>query len=228
MLIPLKDDNPTSTFPIITIGIILANGLIFFHQINLAGTAREYFLYQWAAIPFQLTHGEILHVPPLVPLPLTIFSSMFLHGGFLHILGNMLYLWIFGNNIEDSLGHFRFLLFYLLGGLFAALTQIYAYPNSPVPMIGASGAIAGVLGGYLLLFPRARVLTLVFFVIIIRLIRIPALIVLGFWFLMQLLSLGGAAKGNIAFYAHIGGFISGLALVKIFQPRMIRRRRRST
>lgn len=226
MLIPLKDDNPTSIFPFTTLGIILANILIFFHQIGLAGAAREVFVYQWAAIPFQLTHKEILYVAPLVPLPLTVFSSMFLHGGFLHIIGNMLYLWIFGNNIEDKLGHFRFFIFYLLCGFAAALTQIYAYPNSQVPMIGASGAIAGVLGAYVLLFPGARVLTLLFFIIIIRLIWIPALIVLGFWFFMQLLSLGGKSEGNIAFYAHVGGFIAGLAMVKIFPARVSRRKRR--
>jgi membrane associated rhomboid family serine protease len=220
-VLPLRDNIPSRSFPIVTVGLILANTLAFLYELSL-GPGLKQFILDYGFVPGRLTQQGMV---ALWPGALT---SMFLHGGWMHLIGNMLYLWIFGNNIEDSLGHFRFLLFYLLGGLFAALTQIYAYPNSPVPMIGASGAIAGVLGGYLLLFPRARVLTLVFFVIIIRLIRIPALIVLGFWFLMQLLSLGGAAKGNIAFYAHIGGFISGLALVKIFQPRMIRRRRRST
>jgi len=135
----------------------------------------------------------------------------------------MLYLWIFGNNIEDTIGHFRFLLFYLVCGLVAGLAQVFYSPNSTIPMIGASGAVAGVLGAYLLLFPGARVLTLFFIIIFIKLIRLPALIVLGFWFLIQLLGLGGAAESNIAFLAHIGGFLAGLVLVKIFQP--LRRRR---
>lgn len=225
MLLPLRDDNPTSSFPFVTIGMILANGLIFFHQITLDFAASQHFIYHWAAIPYQITHGEVLRVTPSIPLPLTIFSSMFLHGGFLHIFGNMLYLWIFGNNIEDSLGHFRFFLFYLMCGLFAGVAQIVTGPDSPVPMIGASGAIAGVLGAYLILFPGARILTLVFIIIFVKVIRIPALIVLGFWFFIQLLGVGGGADTNVAFLAHIGGFIAGLILVKIFQPPASRRRR---
>jgi membrane associated rhomboid family serine protease len=225
LLLPLKDDNPTSSFPFVTIGIILANGLIFFHQITLDFAASQRFIYQWGAIPYQITHGEVLRVTPSIPLPLTIFSSIFLHGGFLHIFGNMLYLWIFGNNIEDSLGHFRFFLFYLVCGLFAGVAQIVSSPDSTVPMIGASGAIAGVLGAYLILFPGARILTLVFIIIFVKVIRIPALIVLGFWFFIQLLGVGGGADTNVAFLAHIGGFIAGLILVKIFQPPASRRRR---
>jgi membrane associated rhomboid family serine protease len=225
MLLPLRDDNPTSSFPFVTIGMILANGLIFFHQITLDSAASQHFIYQWGAIPYQITHGEVLRVTPSIPLPLTIFSSMFLHGGFLHIFGNMLYLWIFGNNIEDSLGHFRFFLFYLVCGLFAGVAQIVSGPDSPVPMIGASGAIAGVLGAYLILFPGARILTLVFIIIFVKVIRIPALIVLGFWFFIQFLGVGGGADTNVAFLAHIGGFIAGLILVKIFQPPASRRRR---
>jgi membrane associated rhomboid family serine protease len=225
LLLPLRDDNPTSSFPFVTIGMILANGLIFFHQITLDFAASQHFIYQWGAIPYQITHGEVLRVTPSIPLPLTIFSSMFLHGGFLHIFGNMLYLWIFGNNIEDSLGHFRFFLFYLVCGLFAGVAQIVSGPDSPVPMIGASGAIAGVLGAYLILFPGARILTLLFIIIFVKVIRIPALIVLGFWFFIQLLGVGGGADTNVAFLAHIGGFIAGLILVKIFQPPASRRRR---
>jgi len=168
----------------------------------------------------------VLHVVPLIPLPLTIFTSMFLHGGFLHLFGNMLYLWIFGNNIEDTLGHFRFFLFYLVCGLLAALVQIISDPNLKVPMVGASGAIAGILGAYVLLFPGARILTLFFFFIFVKLIRIPALIILGFWFFIQLLSVGGANVSNVAFFAHIGGFLGGLILVKVFQPRQSRGRGR--
>jgi membrane associated rhomboid family serine protease len=151
---------------------------------------------------------------------------MFLHGGFLHLFGNMIYLWIFGNNIEDTLGHFRFLIFYLVCGLSAALAQVLSSPGSTVPMIGASGAVAGVLGAYLLLFPGARVLTLLFIIIIIKLVRLPALIVLGFWFLLQLMGVMGGAISNVAFFAHIGGFVVGLILVKLFQPKWSRRRRR--
>lgn len=225
MLLPLKDDNPTSSFPFVTIAIILANGLIFFHQIRLDFAESQRFIFQWGAIPYQITHGEVLHVAPLIPLPLTLFSSMFLHGGFLHLFGNMLYLWIFGNNIEDTLGHFRFFLFYLVCGLFAAAVQIFSAPDLTVPMIGASGAIAGILGAYLLLFPGARVLTLFFIIIFVKLIRIPAIIILGFWFFIQLLGVG-TATSNIAFFAHIGGFLAGLILVKLFQPRLSKGKRR--
>jgi len=226
LLLPLKDDNPTSSFPFVTIGLILANGLVFYHQITLDFAESQRFISQWGAIPYQITHGEVLHDAPLLPLPLTLFSSMFLHGGFLHLFGNMLYLWIFGNNIEDTLGHFRFFLFYLVCGFFAAVVQIFSAPDLTVPMIGASGAIAGILGAYLLLFPRARVLTLFFIIIFVKLIRIPAIIILGFWFIIQLLGAGTAAT-NVAFFAHIGGFISGLILVKLFQPGRSRGRRRS-
>jgi membrane associated rhomboid family serine protease len=225
LLLPLKDDNPTSSFPLVTIGLILANGLVFFHQITLDYAESQRFIFQWGTIPYQITHGEVLQVHPLIPLPLTLFSSMFLHGGFLHLFGNMLYLWIFGNNIEDTLGHFRFFLFYLVCGLFAAAVQIFSAPDVSVPMIGASGAIAGILGAYLLLFPGARVLTLVFIIIFIKVIRIPALLILGFWFFLQLLGVG-AADSNVAIFAHIGGFIAGLITVRLFQPGRSRGRRR--
>jgi membrane associated rhomboid family serine protease len=226
LLIPLKDDNPTSTFPFMTLGMILLNGLIFYHQINLNEKESLRFIYQWGAIPYQITHGEVLRDFPLIPIPLTIFSAMFIHGGFLHIIGNMLYLWIFGNNIEDSLGHFRFLLFYLVSGLFAGLAQVVSSPDSTVPMIGASGAIGGILGAYLILFPHARILSLVFIIVFVKLIRIPAVVLLGFWFLLQLLSVRGEAMSNVAFFAHIGGFVSGIILVKIFQPQWSKRRKR--
>ena len=226
MFLPLKDENPTNTFPFVTVGLILVNCLVFYHQITLSFPASQQFVFLWGAIPYQITHGEVLQGKALIPPILTLFSSMFLHGGFLHIFGNMLYLWIFGNNIEDTLGHFRFLIFYLIAGLAAALTQVFSDPQSTTPMIGASGAIAGVLGAYTLLFPRARVLTLMFIFIFIKIIRVPALIILGFWFLIQLLNLTGGVEGNVAFFAHIGGFLGGLILVKIFQPRPARRRRR--
>ena len=226
MFFPLKDDNPTSSFPFVTIGLILTNILIFFHQISLGMQESQRFVFQWGAIPYQIIHGEwIYDLSPGIPIRFTLFSSMFLHGGFLHLFGNMLYLWIFGNNIEDTLGHFRFLVFYLLCGLVAAMTQVLSIPNSTVPMIGASGAVAGILGAYLLLFPHARVLTLMFIFFFIRLIRLPAVIVLGFWFFIQLLSASARTESNVAFFAHIGGFVVGLILVKAFQPGRSRRRK---
>ena len=226
MFLPLKDDNPTSTFPLITLGLILTNGLVFYHQMSLDTVESQNFIFKWGAIPYQIHHGEVLREFPEIPLPLTIFSSMFLHGGFLHLFGNMLYLWIFGNNIEDTLGHLRFLLFYLVCGLVAGLAQVFSNPESTVPMIGASGAVAGVLGAYLLLFPGARILTLFFIFIFIKFVRLPALIVLGFWFFIQLLGVWGGSISNVAFFAHVGGFIAGLILVKIFQPGQSKRRRR--
>ena len=226
MFLPLKDDNPTSTFPLITLGLILANGLVFYHQMSLDTVESQNFIFKWGAIPYQIHHGEVLREFPEIPLPLTIFSSMFLHGGFLHLFGNMLYLWIFGNNIEDTLGHLRFLLFYLVCGLVAGLAQVFSNPESTVPMIGASGAVAGVLGAYLLLFPGARILTLFFIFIFIKFVRLPALVVLGFWFFIQLLGVWGGSISNVAFFAHVGGFIAGLVLVKIFQPGQSKRRRR--
>ena len=226
MFIPLKDDNPTLTFPIVTVGLILANGWVFFHQISLDVVESQRFIFQWGAIPYQLVTGKAIYGPSPVPVYFTLFSSMFLHGGFLHLFGNMLYLWIFGNNIEDALGHFRFLVFYLFCGLCAAIAQVLSTPASTVPMIGASGAVAGVLGAYLLLFPGARIVTLFFIIIIIKIIRLPAVVVLGFWFFLQLMGVMGGAISNVAFFAHIGGFVVGMVLVKAFQPKWARRRRR--
>jgi membrane associated rhomboid family serine protease len=226
LFLPLKDDNPTSTLPLITLGLILANSLVFYHQLSLNLVESQNFIFKWGAIPYQIHHGEVLREFPEIPLPLTIFSSMFLHGGILHIFGNMLYLWIFGNNVEDTLGHFRFLLFYLVCGLVAGLAQVFSNPESTVPMIGASGAVAGVLGAYMILFPGARILTLFFIFIFIKLIRLPALFVLGFWFFIQLLGVWGGSISNVAFFAHVGGFMAGLVLVKIFQAGRPKRRRR--
>ncbi len=224
MFIPLKDNIPTKTFPLVTVGLILLNGLVFYHQIFLDAVESERFVYQWGAIPYQILHGAVLREFPVIPLPLTVFSSMFLHGGFFHLFGNMLYLWIFGNNIEDALGHLRFFIFYLVCGLVAFLAQLFSNPDSTVPMIGASGAVAGVLGAYLLRFPRARIVTLFFIFIFIKVIHLPALIVLGVWFMAQLLGIWGGAISNIAFFAHVGGFTAGMILVGVFQPRKSKRR----
>ncbi|MBI3754134.1 MAG: rhomboid family intramembrane serine protease [Deltaproteobacteria bacterium] len=216
-MIPLKDDNPTRTFPFVTIFIIAVNIAVYIYQLTLGTKAEGFFVLRAGAIPYEITHFVDIYPWALIPPPLTLFSAMFVHGGLLHVGGNMLYLWIFGDNIEDRLGHFRFFIFYVLAGLIAGLTHIIMLPDSTLPMIGASGAIAGVLGAYFLLYPRAHVLTLVFFFFFVTVVRIPAVIFLGLWFILQLLSSG--MSGGIAWYAHIGGFIGGMALVKLFEKR---------
>lgn len=219
-MIPLKDDNPTRTFPFVTILIIIINIFIYVYQLTLGARAEGLFVLRAGAIPYEITHFLDIYPKAILLPPLTLFTAMFVHGGFLHVAGNMLYLWIFGDNIEDRLGHFRFIVFYLLGGLIASLAHIIMLPNSTIPMIGASGAIAGVLGAYFLLYPRAHVLTLVFFFFFIDTVRIPALVFLGLWFVFQVLSSG--AGGGIAWYAHIGGFIGGAGLVKLFERKRFR------
>jgi membrane associated rhomboid family serine protease len=224
MFIPLKDDNPTSRFPYVTILIIGLNAVVFFYQL-FSPEGLQYFVYKMGAIPYEITHFKSLplvimesreSIARLSPL-LTLFVSMFMHGGIFHLVFNMLYLWIFGNNIEDFLGPARYIIFYLLSGLGASLTHILFHPNSQVPMIGASGAIAGVLGAYLILYPQARVLTLVFLFFFIRIIAVPAAFVLGIWILIQVLNIG--AGGGVAWFAHIGGFLIGIALIKLFTKR---------
>ncbi len=219
-MIPLKDDNPTRTFPFVTILIIVTNIVVYIYQLTLGQKAETLFILRAGAIPYEIIRFADIHPLAFIPPPLTLFSAMFIHGGFLHVAGNMLYLWIFGDNIEDRLGHFRFIVFYLLSGLIASLAHIIILPNSTIPMIGASGAIAGVLGAYFLLYPRAHVLTLVFFFFFIDTVRIPALVFLGLWFVFQVLSSG--AGGGIAWYAHIGGFIGGAVLVKLFEKKRFR------
>jgi len=220
-MIPIKDDNPTHQVPLITIGLIMANILVFLHQLSL-GRGEEVFIYRFGVIPYEITH--LHNFPASIG---SLFTSMFLHGGPLHLLGNMLYLWIFGDNVESIMGHLRFLGFYLLCGLAAAFSHILVEPNSILPMVGASGAISGVLGAYFLRFPRAKVLVLVpLFLWFIRIIRIPAFFVLGFWFLMQVMSgfmsLGISVTGGVAWFAHIGGFLAGMILVRYFEKRRFR------
>ena len=224
MFIPLKDDNPTSRIPYITVIFIALNAAVFFYQL-FSPLGLQYFVYKMGAIPYEITHFKALSLfmmdsrEPLSRLspPLTLIVSMFMHGGIFHLVFNMLYLWIFGNNIEDFLGPIRFIAFYILSGLGASLTHILFHPNSQVPMIGASGAIAGILGAYLILYPQARVLTLVFLFFFIRIIAIPAAFVLGIWILIQVLNVG--AGGGVAWFAHIGGFLIGIALIKVFTKR---------
>jgi membrane associated rhomboid family serine protease len=208
-----------------------ANVVVFLYQLSLqmglepaSARAAEAFVTEFGLVPCRLT-GQCRVSEDVLPPVLTIFSSMFLHGGILHLAGNMLYLWIFGNNVEDTLGHGRFIVFYLASGVAAALAQTLVNPASGIPMVGASGAVAGVLGAYFLLFPYATVLTLVIFGFFWRFIHLPAIVVLGLWILLQLLS-GylslngtGASEGGVAFFAHIGGFLFGMALLFVLRPR---------
>jgi membrane associated rhomboid family serine protease len=242
---PLKDNIPTRRFSFLTMGIIVICVLVYFGfergGLGLGATGNERVV-EYGAIPYELTHpGKECEAPPTsarvlcegqpgvageaesqAPTWLTVLTSMFMHGSLLHLGGNMLFLWIFGNNIEDSMGRVRFVAFYLLGGVAALGAQTLLDPNAAVPTVGASGAIAAVLGGYALLYPRARVVTVIFIIIFFTFVELPALVVLGLWFLIQLLygaadlaqPVGGA--GGVAYWAHIGGFVFGLLLIKLF------------
>jgi len=217
-MIPLKDDNPTRTVPFVNYALIVACVLVFFWQVSL-GARMEAAIYAYGLIPDVLL-GDARLPPELAVVPawLTVFTSMFMHGGWMHLIGNMLYLWIFADNVEDRFGHGRFVVFYVLCGIAAALAQALPDPDSQIPMVGASGAISGVLGAYLLMFPRAHVLVLLPFGPLSQLVRLPALFVLGLWFAIQLLSETFAPPGaGVAFRAHIGGFVAGLLLLPVFR-----------
>ena len=229
MVIPLHDDNPTTTRPYVTVGILIACVLVYVWQHLLLSTAgAQQAAYAFGLVPAVLTGREML--PPeigVIPPWASILTSMFMHGGFWHLAGNMLYLWVFGNNVEEAMGRTRFFLFYVACGIAAVFAQVLPNPGSIVPMVGASGAISGVLGAYLLLYPRARVLLgLPLGFLIVSLGRFPAIWVLAAWFGLQLV-MGtvaaaqsvGESQGGIAFGAHIGGFVAGLALVTIFKRR---------
>src|SRR5512141_1084684 len=212
MFIPLRDDNPASRFPAVTVFLIAVNTAVFFLQ---AATPHglELAAVRFGAVPYAITHFRSLQGAAAFPPLLTLLTSMFLHGSLFHLLGNMLYLWIFGNNIEDRLGPVRFGLFYLVCGVAASLTHVLFEPGSRIPMIGASGAIAGVLGAYWIVFPRARVKTFIFLIFYIDVVAIPAGIVLGIWFLLQILNVG--MGGGVAWFAHIGGFLAGILLIRL-------------
>jgi membrane associated rhomboid family serine protease len=211
-MIPLRDNIPTRRVPIVNYVLIAVN-IIVFILMWLAGSAQESLVYQFAMIPSNFRDGvgagDVLDI----------FTSMFMHAGLAHIAGNMLYLWIFGDNVEDSLGPVRYLALYLIGGVVAALTHLLTNPGSQVPTVGASGAIAAVLGAYLVLFPQSRVVTAIPFGRVMRVTTVPALVVLGLWFVLQLfsgvLSLGGPDVGGVAFWAHVGGFVAGLVMAKL-------------
>jgi membrane associated rhomboid family serine protease len=242
-VIPLKDNIPTERTPYVTIALIAINVFVYFVLQKggiLSGPSNQVVI-DWGAIPYELTHagqqcdvvqaalGPAIgcgHIPGSHPSTiLTIFSAMFMHGSILHLGGNMLFLWIFGNNVEDSMGHARFVVFYLLGGLAALLLQTVVQPNSPIPTVGASGAIAAVLGGYILLYPRARVITVIFIVFFFTILELPAMLVLGLWFLEQIafgyfdLAQPTGGGGGVAYFAHIGGFVFGLLTIKLFANR---------
>jgi membrane associated rhomboid family serine protease len=210
-MIPLRDVIPSRTTPYLTIALIVLNLLVFLFQLSLGEQVND----------FILTFGLV----PAAFSWIAVFTSMFLHGGFLHVGGNMLYLWIFGDNVEDRMGHGRFLLFYLLCGIAAALAQTYINPESIVPMVGASGAIAGVMGAYFVLYPHSRIVTLVPLFVYFQVMEVPAVFFLGIWFLMQFLSgvgsiataVSGEPGGGVAFWAHVAGFVAGLAGVLVFR-----------
>jgi len=216
-LIPLRDDNPTVLWPFVTVSLIVANSAVFIYELSLGPRALDSFVYQMGMVPASLLQGGI----PGTGGYFTMLSSMFLHGGLLHVAGNMLYLWIFGNNIEDSMGHLRFIIFYLVAGLVAAVTHLALNPVSTVPTIGASGAVSGVLGAYLFLFPHARIKTLVTLVFFWFIVYLPAWVLLivwiGFQFLSQSLDPMDPTAGGVAYAAHIGGFITGLVLIPLFR-----------
>jgi membrane associated rhomboid family serine protease len=233
-VIPLHDDTPTQSTPLVTVALIISCTLVFLYEVGLPEPIAEAFIFRYGAIPAAVFGHASLPVEPAIPPYMTILTSMFLHGGWMHLIGNMLYLWIFGNNVEDVMGHVRFVIFYITCGVLAAFSHALIDPSSAVPMVGASGAISGVLGAYLLLFPRAQVLVLIPLGIFSRVMYVPAALVLGLWFLMQLLSGGislGQKGGGVAFFAHIGGFLAGMALIGLFKrpdvPFFARRRHAS-
>ena len=220
-MIPFRDNIPSRSTPIITISLILINVVVFIYELSL-GDALEPFISQFGVVPSVVVHWPQSELPFLA-IVIPYLTSMFLHGGWLHVIGNMWYLWIFGDNVEDRLGHFAFLIFYLLCGIGAGVVHTLLNSGSTVPSVGASGAIAGVLGAYLVSYPFARVLTLVPIFVFFQVIEIPAMIVLGFWFIMQFFY--GAASlaatsvndaGGVAWWAHVGGFVIGIMLIGLF------------
>ena len=226
-MFPLKDNIPTLHFPVVTVTLIALNVIAYFiFQEGRLGLPEDgggdWPVNIYALIPCELSGEGECFTQPGGPSPATtVLTSMFMHGSILHLGGNMLFLWIFGNNVEDSMGPVKFVLFYLLGGVAASALQIAVDPDSNIPNLGASGAVAGVLGGYLLLFPRARVITVIFIIFFFTIIELPALLILGFWFVQQVLfgyfDLNSAGEGGgVAYFAHIGGFAFGMLAIKLF------------
>lgn len=237
-LIPIHDENPTRSFSLLTVALIAVNVLVFFVEPNLGvGTAPRLveFFYRWGLVPKEITSGSPVTLPgcagPCLPdksVYLSLITSMFLHGGPLHLIGNMLFLWIFGNNVEDTLGRVRYFLFYFIAGIAASIAHVAANPDSVIPTVGASGAVSAALGAYIILFPRARVTTIVPAFLLLYTMRLPAVAVLGIWFVSQFFigasqQLGGA---GVAWVAHVGGFLSGAVLILLFGGRRRARRGR--
>ncbi len=228
-MIPLRDDIPSRTYPVVNVSLIVINALAFFYELTLGPRQLELFFREYAVIPVRYFAGGyvdifgVVHSYGITDLVIPIFTAMFLHGGWTHIGGNMLYLWIFGDNVEDRMGHGRYLVFYLLCGVAATVAHIITNPHSTVPSLGASGAIAGVLGAYFLLYPHARVITLIPIFFFIEFVPIPAVILLGWWFIQQFLygtmslAVASAQTGGVAWWAHIGGFVTGMILVHVFK-----------
>ena len=216
-MIPIRDRNPSGTFPYVTIGIIVINVLIFLYELSLGSGLGE-FIMKFGVVPLKVSYysqaSDLTFINTFFPF----ISSMFLHGGFIHLIGNMWFLWIFGDNIEDKLGHFKFIAFYFLCGIIASSVHVFFNSQSNVPCIGGSGAIAGVLGAYMITFPRARVVTIVPLFVFIQVMELPAIVVLGFWFVIQFFngaaSITASASGaGVAWWAHIGGFVAGVIIL---------------
>jgi len=224
-MIPIRDRNPSGIFPLVTVIIIALNVLVFLFEISL-GRNLTYFLFYYGIVPLKVLNSADIPDSTMMSTYFPFLSYMFLHGGFVHLIGNMWYLWIFGDNIEDMLGSFRFIFFYLLSGIGSAVVHVLFNSQSGTPCIGASGAVAGVLGAYMVSFPRARVLVLLPLFFFWPIIELPALVVLGFWFFIQFFkgtaSISQAQGGGVAWWAHIGGFIIGIILIKVF-PQIPRR-----
>jgi membrane associated rhomboid family serine protease len=226
MFFPLKDENPTKRFSYMTLLVIILNCLIFFVHLVGGRYYRSLMAAKFGVVPFEIVNAVDLN-PKVAGGPyVTLITSQFLHGSFLHLLGNMWFLWIFGNNIEDIVGHARFILFYLLGGVAAALLQVLLSADSTIPVIGASGAVSAILGAYVLKFPRARVRTLMFIFIFVTIINVPAVAFIGIWFFLQVLNSLAGPLSNVAWFAHIGGFIFGLIFIKVFEKREKKQRYR--
>lgn len=222
-MIPLKDKNPSYSFPFVNYLLIAANVAVFIYELSL-GSGLEAFFTKFGLVPSRYFEAVANHTH-LVTRYVPFFTSMFIHGGWLHIIGNMWFLYIFGDNVEDKLGHRKYLVFYLLSGLAAGALQTYLSAGSSVPTIGASGAISGVLGAYLVLFPRARIVTLIPIFFIFDIIDVSAILFIGFWFMMQFFSgvqsFGQAVSGGIAWWAHVGGFVAGILMVPVFRRRRL-------
>jgi len=219
-MFPIRDTQPSYSTPMVTIALILVNALVFFYEISLDAWTRNDFIATYGLVPEHFTAANLI-------------TSMFLHGGWMHMLGNMWFLWIFGDNIEDILGHAKFLVFYLVCGVAAGLTQVFLTTDPRIPTVGASGAIAGVMGAYMLKFPHSRVLTLVTIIFFFTTVEVPAWVMLIYWFVIQFTSGVGAIAsshvtqgGGVAFFAHVGGFVAGALLINAMGPRRVYSRRR--